>query len=89
MNTADIDDVNHFEDGSYLIITEKDENLPLNQNLIKSQDHHLLIIDFIKIMSDIKEDEEKDEARPFPRRALLAAYNFLTVLVWNHNENKK
>ena len=63
--------------------------MPLNQNLIKSQDHHLLIIDFIKIMSDIKEDEEKDDMTPLPRRALHAAYSFLTVLVWNHNENKK
>jgi hypothetical protein len=50
------DDIESQQDGSYLVITEKDENLPLNQNLIKSQDHHLLIIDFIKIMSDIKEE---------------------------------
>jgi hypothetical protein len=82
------DDFNHFEDGSYLVITEKDENIPLNQNLIKSQDHHNTIIQFIKIMSDIKEDD-KDDSSPLPRRALHAAYNFLTVLVWNHNENKK
>lgn len=71
-----------------MVITEKDENIPLNQNLIKSQDHHNLIIQFIKIMSDIKEDD-KDDSSPLPRRALHAAYNFLTVLVWNHNENKK
>ena len=37
-------------DGSYIIITEKDENLELNQNLIKSQDHHLLVIDFLSKM---------------------------------------
>lgn len=86
---ASYDDIDYQEDGSYLVITEKDVNLPLNQNLIKSQDHHLLIIDFIKIMSDIKVDEERDQMKPLPRRALHAAYNFLTVLVWNHNENKK
>jgi hypothetical protein len=38
-------------------------------------------------MADIKEDD--DEGKPLPRRALHAAYNFLTVLVWDHNENKK
>lgn len=41
------------KDRSYLIITEKDENNPLNQNLIKSQDHHTLIRSFIKIMQTI------------------------------------
>lgn len=66
-------------DGSYLIITEKDENLTLNQSLIKSQDHHMLIIDFIKIMADL------DLKYPLPIRALHAAYNFLTVLIWNHS----
>ena len=30
-----------------MIITEKDINLPLNQNLIKSQDHHLIIVKFL------------------------------------------
>lgn len=34
-------------DGSFMIITEKDSNLQLNQNLIKSQDHHLIIVDFL------------------------------------------
>ena len=32
------------KDASYMVITEKDENNHLNQLLIKSQDHHLLII---------------------------------------------
>jgi hypothetical protein len=54
-----MDEVEEEADGSYLVLTEKDQNLALNQNLIKSQDHHLLIIDFIKIMSDIRENEEK------------------------------
>jgi hypothetical protein len=71
------------DDGSYLIISEKDENLILNQNLIKSQDHHLLIIDFIKIMTDLS------NTHFLPKRALHAAYNFLTVLVWNNIEIKK
>jgi hypothetical protein len=70
-------------DGSYLIISEKDENLILNQNLIKSQDHHLLIIDFIKIMRELPTNSL------LPMRALHAAYNFLTVLAWNNIENKK
>ena len=70
-------------DGSYIIITEKDENLELNQNLIKSQDHHLLIIDFLKIMRELP------TGHYLPMRALHAAYNFLSVLVWNNKENKK
>lgn len=74
---------NGDSDGSYLIISEKDENLILNQNLIKSQDHHLLIIDFIKIMSQLP------TSSLLPMRALHAAYNFLTVLVWNNIEIKK
>ena len=41
-------DPNH--DSSYLVISEKDQNNELNQYLIKSQDHHLLIIEFIKKM---------------------------------------
>ena len=40
-------------DRSYLIISEKDENNPLNQNLIKSQDHHLILLTFIKSMHQI------------------------------------
>ena len=40
-------------DRSYLIISEKDENNPLNQNLIKSQDHHLILLTFIKLMHQI------------------------------------
>lgn len=34
------------------IITEKDENNSLHQSLIKSQDHHLILFEFIKIMKE-------------------------------------
>lgn len=71
-------------DKSYLIITEKEENNQLNQNLIKSQDHHLLILSFIKMTQKISRDQPE-----FFMCALHAAYNFLTVLVWNNIENKK
>ena len=57
--------------------------MELNQNLIKSQDHHLLIIDFLKIMRELPTESS------LPMRALHAAYNFLSVLVWNNKENKK
>ena len=66
-------------DGSFMIITEKDSNLQLNQNLIKSQDHHLIIVDFLEIMKPLPVNYDP------PIRALHAAYNFLTVLVWNNN----
>lgn len=70
-------------DGSFMIITEKDSNLQLNQNLIKSQDHHTIIVDFLEIMKPLPQNHDLSV------RALNAAYNFLTVLVWNNNENKK
>lgn len=43
----------------------------------------MLIIGFIKIM------QELPTSTLLPMRALHAAYNFLTVLIWNNNENKK
>ena len=46
----EIDPETEAPDRSRPIITEKDVNNPLNQNLIKSQDHHVLILTFIKIM---------------------------------------
>jgi hypothetical protein len=70
-------------DGSFLIITEKDQNLQLNQNLIKSQDHHLIIVNFLELMYPLPVTYELSV------RALNAAYNFLTVLVWNNIDNKK
>jgi len=70
-------------DGSFLIITEKDRNLTLDQNLIKSQDHHLIIVDFLEVMTPLPSTYE------LAVRALNAAYNFLTVLVWNNIDNKK
>jgi hypothetical protein len=53
----------------------------LHQNLIKSQDHHLILYEFIKIMEELPESE-------LPSKVLHAVYNFLTVLVWNNKENK-
>ena len=47
------DEMDDETDRSYLIISEKDENNPLNQNLIKSQDHHLILLTFIKLMHQI------------------------------------
>ena len=70
-------------DGSFLIITEKDRNLTLDQHLIKSQDHHLIIVDFLEVMNPLPSTYE------LAVRALNAAYNFLTVLVWNNIDNKK
>jgi hypothetical protein len=35
---------------TYPIITEKDQNNTLHQSLIKSQDHHLILFEFIKMM---------------------------------------
>jgi hypothetical protein len=72
-----------YHDRSYLIVTEKEENNPLNQNLIKKEDHHLLILSFIKIMQKVEKENQE-----FPMLALHASYNFLTVLVWNNIENK-
>lgn len=72
-----------YIDKSYLIITEKEENNPLNQNLIKSQDHHLLILSFIKMTQKVSKDNHE-----FFMAALHASYNFLTVLVWDNIENK-
>ena len=70
-------------DGSFLIITEKDRNLTLDQNLIKSQDHHLIIVEFLEVMNPLPSTYE------LAVRALNASYNFLTVLVWNNIDNKK
>jgi hypothetical protein len=42
-----------WSDRSYLIVTEKEENNPLSQNLIKKEEHHLLILSFIKIMQKV------------------------------------
>lgn len=72
-----------YYDKSYLIITEKEENNPLNQNLIKSQDHHLLILSFIRLTQ-----KQGKDIFGFYMTALHASYNFLTVLVWNNIENK-
>ena len=66
-------------DGSFMIITEKDRNLPLNQNLIKSQDHHLIIVKFLENMRSVPTNFD------LSMRALHASYNFLTVLIWNNN----
>jgi hypothetical protein len=46
----------NYVDKSYLIISEKEDNNPLNQNLIKSQDHHLLILSFIRLTQKILKD---------------------------------
>ena len=70
-------------DGSFLIITEKDKHLELNQNLIKSQDYHTIIVKFLELMTPLPATYDMSV------RALNAAYNFLTVLVWNNKDNKK
>ena len=71
----------NYQERVFSIISEKEEPNTLHQNLITSQDHHLILYEFIKIMEELPEAD-------LPKKVLHATYNFLTVLVWNNKENK-
>lgn len=72
----------HPHNGLIQLYTERELPHKLHQSLLKSQDLHESILAFI---TECKEISPKNE---LIMKVLNSCYNYLTVMVWNHLENK-
>ena len=70
------------ENGLREIFTERELQHKLHQSLLKSQDLHESILAFITIAKDVQPSNE------LIMKVLNSCYNYLTMLIWSHQENK-
>ncbi|KAM3129578.1 hypothetical protein pb186bvf_018329 [Paramecium bursaria] len=70
----------YIQNGLRKIYTERDINHKLNQSLIKCQNLHENILYFIENAINLEE---------LGMKLLNSCFDFLTMLIWNHPENKQ
>ncbi|CAD8065958.1 unnamed protein product [Paramecium primaurelia] len=87
------------------VYTEKEQNFKLHQSLIKCQDLHENILAFIniatKLVNEVSDQSENENNKVIQKeqqsnsddklimKTLYACFQFLTMLLWNHHENKQ
>ncbi|CAD8077595.1 unnamed protein product [Paramecium sonneborni] len=83
-------DALYAENSLQQVYTEKEQNFKLHQSLIKCQDLHENILVFINIASSKMVNENSEvQKNKLIMKTLYVCFQFLTMLLWNHHENKQ